>query len=291
MGRLCLIIAKTDSRSTTCVFLHERQKPTSFDLRLWGMTKMYRRRHLPLEPRALSTDIPAVFSQPLLINAQHHSKAARIVEDKLASAAALFQVDPFYSTVENVQKVTESASSISLPGVSELISADVPSETSDATSRRLEPKVFIQYATTPGTVPRRVEIERRRRNYATQDIRHLLTKEGIHAKLSTTTRTPQTITDIEFLPLYWFDNVDYDERTTDEWVEAIESAVAKGVPAKGKAQVNSGRWVDVKITGHHPTSQRWRVTWHQEYHHVATGDVDQNAIRGDHDEWECWVHR
>ncbi|TPX54258.1 hypothetical protein SeMB42_g00367 [Synchytrium endobioticum] len=257
------------------------------------MGSFYRRRHLPLEPRGLSTEIPAVFSQPLLVNAKHANKTATVVDSNLD---ALSQTDPCFAHVEKVEKTTENASGVPEADVSNSLRSDLPSFRPPASSSKvLQPKVFIQYATLPGTVPRRVETERRRRLYASQNVSDLLIKEGIHARpadrpTAVDKSPPQTTkTDVEFLPLHWFDNVDHDERTVQEWVDAVASAATTEHPAQGKAQINVGWWTDVKIMGYHPASQRWRVVWHQQYHHVEN-NREQNALRRG-DEWESWVHR
>jgi len=91
----------------------------------------------------------------------------------------------------------------------------------DATAESYEPKVMVPFEHKRGRVPRRIEVERRRRLYETQDIRTLLqisqlSLEDIAARSS------------ELLPLEVFDNTSYESRNPQEWLQISQKAETDG---------------------------------------------------------------
>ncbi|KAL6111885.1 dnah1 [Pungitius sinensis] len=106
-----------------------------------------------------------------------------------------------------------------------------------------KPKVQKPYQTVPGQIPRKLTIERRRREYLKLDIEQLLAEKGIDANVLiprhpsnscehvTTTDNPVS----PYLPLEIFDNEEYDCRTAEDWLalgKAEGSVNPKPVPAK-----------------------------------------------------------
>eukprot|EP00951_Prasinocladus_malaysianus_P047438 scaffold650447_cov42-Prasinocladus_malaysianus.AAC.1 len=69
----------------------------------------------------------------------------------------------------------------------------------------LEPKVMVPYDAPPGAVPRRVEIDRRKRLYAAQHVPDLIAKEGAD------------IGKASAFDLAVFDNTDFEQRLAREW--------------------------------------------------------------------------
>ncbi|XP_069004796.1 dynein axonemal heavy chain 1 [Embiotoca jacksoni] len=100
-----------------------------------------------------------------------------------------------------------------------------------------KPKVQMPYQTKPGQIPRKLQIERLRREYLKLDFEQLLAKKGIdsnqlmprHQKnYDNCTTTPDDPVS-PYLPLEIFDNEDYDCRTPEDWL------------AQGSAEGSLGR--------------------------------------------------
>ncbi|XP_036957739.1 dynein heavy chain 1, axonemal isoform X2 [Acanthopagrus latus] len=106
-----------------------------------------------------------------------------------------------------------------------------------------KPKIQIAYQTIPGEIPRKLAIERCRREYLNIDFEQLLAEKGIDSNLlmpihqsssdkhGTTPDTPVS----PYLPLEIFDNEDYDCRTPEDWLAlgyAEQSPDRKPIPAK-----------------------------------------------------------
>nr|XP_019941835.1 PREDICTED: dynein heavy chain 1, axonemal [Paralichthys olivaceus] len=105
------------------------------------------------------------------------------------------------------------------------------------------PKVQIPYETIPGQIPRKLAIERCRREYLSLDFEQLLNERGIDSNVImlghpssdsqhlTTTGSPSS----PYPPLEIFDNEDYDCRTPEDWL-ALDSDEGstdqKPLPAK-----------------------------------------------------------
>eukprot|EP00759_Apiculatamorpha_spiralis_P058927 PhF_6_TR948/c1_g1_i1/m.1750/K10408/DNAH; dynein heavy chain, axonemal len=80
----------------------------------------------------------------------------------------------------------------------------------DAPPAALEPKVFVPYQHTRGQVPRKIEVERKRRLYETQDVAELIRIAGL---------TLDSIADSQStFPLQIFDDTSFDCRTAAEWM-------------------------------------------------------------------------
>jgi len=100
--------------------------------------------------------------------------------------------------------------------------------------RAWDPKVQVSYYVDNGKTPRKVEIERRKRQYRRQacDVDSLLRELKVStqdlmpvadhtakALLNFSGKGPLTLTFPSFLPLEVFDNTEFDCRTPEEWVE------------------------------------------------------------------------
>ncbi|XP_067102135.1 dynein axonemal heavy chain 1 [Osmerus mordax] len=106
-------------------------------------------------------------------------------------------------------------------------------------------KVQLPYNSLPGEIPRKIEIERRRRQYLQLDIAQLLEEEGIDSNLlmSRHQGTEECVTTPDsplppvanYLPLEVFDNEEYDCRTPQDWLALgcdPGSTDRKPIPAK-----------------------------------------------------------
>ncbi|XP_071349900.1 dynein axonemal heavy chain 1-like [Trachinotus anak] len=89
-----------------------------------------------------------------------------------------------------------------------------------------KPKVRIPYQTTPGQIPRKLAIERCRREYLILDFEQLLAEKGIDSNLIMPRRPNSSDEDVTtpdnpvspYLALEIFDNEDYDCRTPEDWL-------------------------------------------------------------------------
>lgn len=116
----------------------------------------------------------------------------------------------------------------------------------DFPEKAYQPKVQLPFLTPPGHCPRKVEIERRKRLYGSQNLESLLAAEHIdigrlmpkdlsdgdeHVQLNVDPSNPAPFA--PFLPLHTFDNTEYDIRTEPEWLTlGYKDDERKPVPAK-----------------------------------------------------------
>ncbi|XP_051804747.1 dynein axonemal heavy chain 1-like isoform X2 [Acanthochromis polyacanthus] len=129
------------------------------------------------------------------------------------------------------------------------------------------PKVQIPYETRPGEIPRKLAIERYRREYLKVDFEQLLAGKRIASDLlmpkhlnnsdehGTTPDDPVSA----YLPLEMFDNEEYDCRTPEDWLalgNAEGSPGQKPVPAKALLPA------DDETPSDDPQSPPLRYSWH-----------------------------
>ncbi|KAG8436117.1 hypothetical protein GDO86_007286 [Hymenochirus boettgeri] len=117
---------------------------------------------------------------------------------------------------------------------------------SDFSKSGYEPKVQLAFQVAPGQCPRKIELERRRRQYLKLDISQLLTKKGIDSNLLMPRHTnPEKMPCIGqrtgallpmYLPLEVFDDEEFDVRTSADWLGlGYEEGSAERKPVPGKA--------------------------------------------------------
>ncbi|XP_066927305.1 dynein axonemal heavy chain 1-like isoform X2 [Clytia hemisphaerica] len=149
-----------------------------------------------------------------------------------------------------------------------------PTAVSEFPNGSWKPKVQLPFRTQPGQMPRKIEVERRKRKFLKQNLEDLLAKEGI----KNTQLIPKTSINMRvvvkpgdgspfpcFLPLEIFDNTEYDCRTPEDWL-ALGGKSKKPVP--GKALLPSGivqngvrffDWVSVGVISHEAVSKYYVV--------------------------------
>ena len=102
-------------------------------------------------------------------------------------------------------------------------------------SKSWDPKVQVPYKVDSGITPRKLEIERRKRQYSklAKDFDSLLAKHSVRTQdlMPITDRTSRALLNISsrgddpspvfpsFLPLEIFDNTEFDCRTPEEWLQ------------------------------------------------------------------------
>ncbi|CAJ1051390.1 LOW QUALITY PROTEIN: dynein heavy chain 1%2C axonemal [Xyrichtys novacula] len=120
----------------------------------------------------------------------------------------------------------------------------------DCKTTKYVSKVRLPHQTIPGQIPRKLEIERWRREYLKLDLEKLLVEKGINSshlitkhKSSNEPATTQGSSVSHYLPLEIFDNEEYDCQTPEDWLalcNAERSPDGKTVhgkallPAQGK---------------------------------------------------------
>jgi len=99
----------------------------------------------------------------------------------------------------------------------------------------LHPKVNVPYKTQPGKPPRRIEIERKRRLFASQNIQELLLAQGVDYTRFGHDKDHKTGMP-SYLPLHLYDDADLYYRDPEEWIRLGSNAqgVVK-IPAKALA--------------------------------------------------------
>ncbi|XP_041639844.1 dynein heavy chain 1, axonemal [Cheilinus undulatus] len=161
-------------------------------------------------------------------------------------------------------------------------------------------KVQLPYQTVPGQIPRKLQIERCRREYLKCDIEQLLLEKGIDSHhLIAGSNDPVTKADktgSPYLPLEIFDSEDCDCHTSDGWL-ALCNADEK--PFHGKALLPTENYVP---SGNHKSSSP-EYSWHfvsvldfsKEKCQYLVQKVDQNAhwagINNNEAGTEYWIPR
>ncbi|GLC56009.1 hypothetical protein PLESTB_001054700 [Pleodorina starrii] len=150
-------------------------------------------------------------------------------------------------------------------------------EGDEAMYSHLLPKVMAPFETRSGETPRKVLIQRKRRQFAAQDVAALVQGEGVAA-------TPE-----ELFPLEIFDNTNYETRTHPEWVprrpgvpptsaRALVSAEEAYGGGQGGEGGGGGRlaWVPCTVVDFNETANLYGVTLTQLHTHSgATASGEQ----------------
>mmetsp|Transcript_7015 Transcript_7015/g.26224 ORF Transcript_7015/g.26224 Transcript_7015/m.26224 type:complete len:4128 (-) Transcript_7015:64-12447(-) len=123
----------------------------------------------------------------------------------------------------------------------------------------MEPKVWVPFENPPSGVPRRIVIERKRRDYLSKDIEQILRENGIdYASVESARRFES------YLPLETFDDTEYDPRTPQEWMSlSVDSdGSQKCVPAVGfffDQDTKTGLWKDCRVIDCNVDENSWLV--------------------------------
>ncbi len=114
----------------------------------------------------------------------------------------------------------------------------------------IEPKVIAPHNPKQGQAPRRIEVERKKRLFAAQDIEVLLKEGGIdynppceHPEVSPTE-----------LPLFAFDDHEYEVHSEEQWISlGFDGYNFKGLPAKA-LDLHDKKWKCCKVLGYSKVS-------------------------------------
>lgn len=104
-----------------------------------------------------------------------------------------------------------------------------------ARTKASEPKVFVPHRRVPGTAPRKLEVERRRREFAAMDLEALLREQGVDYSKPGAGRGEGKDSP---LPLEAFDSSDFECREPAEWAllgrAAAAAAQAEAAPVRAE---------------------------------------------------------
>eukprot|EP01035_Chromulina_nebulosa_P018878 gene18878-24670_t len=105
-----------------------------------------------------------------------------------------------------------------------------PAERHEPVVDRVEPKVYSPIKSKPGHLPRRIKVERTKRNYASFDLTNALIKNATINNLLFIRKNKKSQS-IDQFPLSWFDNLDYEPQSAEYWANIINKTEG-GLPAR-----------------------------------------------------------
>ena len=125
-----------------------------------------------------------------------------------------------------------------------------------------QPKVMVPYVTPPGFTPRKVAIERKRRLFDSLDIESLLNECGLLEEFNLPVLSEHTGI-MSLLPLYLFDDFEFETRTYDEWLTLRykEGDVEHGVPARAIKHDDAGiaKWLPCEVLDYDASQFLWKI--------------------------------
>lgn len=179
-------------------------------------------------------------------------------------------------------------------------------KTTDFTTNGYLPKCFLPFYTPPGSLPRKVQIDRLRRLYQSMNIADLLAERGLTPEIVMPSHRP--IDEVillnvnpddpapfpPFLPLHYFDNEDYEVWTPEEWFnKGIEDGVYKPIPGKAllpnvasdayndpKDPRIQYKWIDVGVLDFDYNTKLWLVQKLTSDERVLDEDANPVVNRG-----------
>jgi dynein heavy chain len=109
----------------------------------------------------------------------------------------------------------------------------------------VEPKVYSPHKTRKGYVPRRIEVERKKRIFADIDITEELGRNGVldHLLSVKTVKKEHTVAGMS---LTLFDNTEFESRSPEFWEEAVNSTKGAGIGARAIFYIPGEKDIDKK---------------------------------------------
>jgi dynein heavy chain len=120
----------------------------------------------------------------------------------------------------------------------------------------LEPKVYIPHETRGGVTPRRVAVERKKQHYSLVNVGEELMRNGV---TNVSVEKGNDTTGNNRLPIYLFDNSEYDMFTKEEWLArgTAPGAEEANIPARTVREAKGSseqEWVQCTVLGLVPES-------------------------------------
>ncbi|CAN0220902.1 unnamed protein product, partial [Ectocarpus sp. 6 AP-2014] len=129
----------------------------------------------------------------------------------------------------------------------------------------LEPKVQAPFETRPGEIPRRIQIERKRRLYLQHRIDALLLERGIDHSQPPKSALAFLSPSIPPMPVEVFDNHDFEVRSPENWLSLAQDSEGNVVGLPGRALFlqpdQTGSWRECKVMDYDANSGEWVVEW------------------------------
>lgn len=125
---------------------------------------------------------------------------------------------------------------------------------SDVEFGHLLPKVMVPFETRGTATPRKVVIQRKRRQFAQQDIPSLLQREGCDPAAAEATKRAASTLDVSI-----FDNTDWETRTPAEWVPKAPGVPPSPATVATFAADGSVSWVDATVVDYDAAANRYLV--------------------------------
>jgi dynein heavy chain len=135
--------------------------------------------------------------------------------------------------------------------------------------KSMEPKVQVPFISRPGVVPRKIEIERKKRIFSGVQLEDLLLERSIDHKVPSATSLEFYAGDVPLLPLESFDDTDFECRSVAAWLElGTKSDGTCALPARAldMSEDGTGTWRSCSVTGveqlmssEDPEDVLWRV--------------------------------
>jgi dynein heavy chain len=184
--------------------------------------------------------------------------------------------------------------------------------------RALEPKVQLPFETKPGETPRKIEIERKKRLFSTQNIQMLIDKE-----IKSIFGTREISSYAQLLSYETFDDTEFEQRTREEWLDLQANADSKEIlteesvgdwvdktaakhilfpkiPIPAVALCRKA-WVPCLVTAYDSVQDLWKVEWRRSSGWQLEYDADQkddfdntedlDSQDNDKNSAKIWMHR
>ncbi|KAL4427402.1 hypothetical protein ABPG74_009674 [Tetrahymena malaccensis] len=132
--------------------------------------------------------------------------------------------------------------------------------------KTIDPKVMEPFDPIPGRVPRKVAIDRKKKEYASFDIEQLLQIEGIDFN--------KQGDQAEWLPLDLFDDNTFDDYQGREWVDRLQdedgnSRIMIGKGLKYDSEQQKFIWLPIQIESYDQTNQKFQGFWRETNEQVS----------------------
>jgi len=138
--------------------------------------------------------------------------------------------------------------------------------TVDKPGRIVKPTVIIPYEQAPGKLPRRLQIERKTRQYASQNIDELLRAAGVDYSKYPVTKDHET-GENSFLALEIFDDRAFEVRAPKDWImEGTDSSGRCSIEGRGlrvDKVTQLGKFEPCQVVGYDRDVQKFLVRWEE----------------------------
>ncbi len=121
----------------------------------------------------------------------------------------------------------------------------------------VEPKAILPFDPIPGQVPRKVAIDRKRKEFKSIDFESLLAQVGVDFNHS----NPQ----VEWVPLEYFDDSQFDDNTNTDWIlrQHDEDGQFHPLTGKGLHKEEDGtlKYQPLSINEYDASQERYKGKW------------------------------